>query len=121
MRVWLYLVLGLALLAAASARLALHPHVASDARLRCEAMLQADHGDDAEALALLLPRCANRAMVTAMEVRRAGAPPQTVEEVLASAARLNAQSALINLALALAGIGALAGAWRLSRQQRRRF
>ena len=121
MRVWLYMAVGLALLAVASSRMIFHPHVGLDERLRCEAMMRADHEGDPAALALLLPHCAERSMVTTMEVRREGAAPQEAEEVLATAARRNVQSALINLALTLAGIGAFAAAWRLAQRRRHRF
>ena len=121
MRVWLYMAVGLALLAVATSRLILDPRIGIDERLRCEAMLRADHEASPEALALLLPHCAERGMIATMEARREGAAPQPPEEVLATAARLSAQSALINLALTLAGIGAFAAAWRLASRRRRRF
>lgn len=118
MRVWLYMALGLAMLALATSRLILDQRVSLEERARCEAMLRADHESDAQALARLLPHCAERGMVATMEVRREGAAPQEAGEVLAAAGRRRAQSALINLALTLAGIGAFALALRQARGQR---
>lgn len=117
MRVWLYMAVGLVLLALATSRLVLDQRVDQEEQARCEATLRADHESDPEALALLLPHCVERGMVATMEARREGAAPQAADEALAAAARLRAQSALINLALTLAGIGAFALAWRCARRR----
>lgn len=120
MRVWVFIALGLAMLALASYRQFLDRHVTLDERLRCEAMIHAEHDADPVALAQLLPRCTRRAMVKMMDARREGADPLAATEALAATGRQEALSALINLALMGAGIGALALAWRRATRGRRR-
>ena len=118
MRVWLYMALGLAMLALSTSRLILDQRVDIEERARCEAMLRADHVNDPLVLTQLLPHCIERGMIATMEARREGAAPQPADEVLAAAARRRAQSALINLALTLAGIGAFALARRCAKARR---
>lgn len=121
MKIWLLIALGLAMLALASWRQFLDSSVTLDERLRCEAVVQADHPADPAALAQLLPRCGRRAMVVMMEARREGADLLPADEALAATGRQEALSALINLALIGAGIGAFAVAWRRATRGRRRF
>ncbi len=121
MKVWLFIALGLAMLALASWRQFLDRNVTLDERLRCEAVVHADHDADARALAELLPLCARRAMVKMMDARREGAEALTASDALDAAGRQQALSALINLALTGAGIGAFAVAWRRATHGRRRF
>lgn len=121
MRSWVFIALGLAMLALASWRQYQDRNVTLEERLRCEAMVQADHGADPVALARLLPHCARRLMVTMMDARREGADPLTTSEALAATGRHQALAALINLALIGAGIGAFAMAWRRAMRGRRRY
>lgn len=121
MKVWFYMALGLALLALASYRQFFDLNVAFEQRLACEALVRADHDANPRALQELLPRCSRSAMVALMEARREGADAQTPEEVLNATARQEALSALINLALTGAGIGAFAAAWRRAVRDNRRL
>ncbi len=121
MKIWLLIALGLAMLALASWRQFLDSNVTLDERLRCEAMVEADHQADPAALERLLPRCTRRAMVMMMDARREGAEPLPATEALAATGRQEALSALINLALIGSGIGAFAVAWRRATRGRRRF
>lgn len=118
MKVRLYLLLGLALLALASYRQFFDLNVTLDQRLRCEAMIHADHEGDLAGQQQLLPRCTRRAMVALMDARHEGADRQAPAEALEATRRQEALSALINLALTGAGIGALTAAWRCRQRAR---
>ena len=89
----------------------------SDAdRARCEAAVQAQNGDSAEALALLLPKCGDPGMVAMMDAQAAGDDAAGAAQRIAAANQADTGAHLVDWALIGAGLVALAGAATLRRR-----
>ena len=112
MRFWIYIALGVALLSVASYRQIAGDKVTAEDRIRCEAVMRADHAAAAPVMARLLAACRRPAMVAMMEARSMGAEPLSPEDILAALRRQSMLSVLIDIALVGAGIAGLSACRR---------
>ena len=112
MKFWIYIALGVALLSLASYRQIVADRVTPGDRIRCEALVRADHVASPPVMARLLAACRRPAMVEMMEARSMGAERQSAEDILAAIRRHRALSVLIDIALVGAGIAGLSACRR---------
>lgn len=115
MRFWVYIALGVALLALASYRQVIIGEAAPADRNRCEMLVATNYAAPPETMARLQAACRHPGMVAMMDARGMGASPQSADQVLAAVERHGVLSVLINLALVGAGIASFCAA----RRQRR--
>ncbi|SED77543.1 hypothetical protein SAMN05519105_4603 [Rhodobacter sp. 24-YEA-8] len=117
MRKLLLVIIGLALLGFGGYRQFAGAGVSAADQARCEAQVRAQSGDDAEALALLLPKCGDAGMVAMMDAQASGDDAQAAARRISQANQGDLTAHLVDWAMIGAGLVALAAAAAMNRRR----
>ncbi len=117
MRKLLLVIIGLALLGFGGYRQFAGAGVSAADQARCEEQVRAQSGTDAEALALLLPKCSDTGMVAMMDAQASGDDAQAAARRISQANQGDLTAHLVDWAMIGAGLAALAAAAALNRRR----
>lgn len=104
------LLVGLVLVGLGGYRQFVQPAVSEADRIRCEGHVRVQNEGNAEALATLLPKCADPGMVAMMDAQASGSGAQAAAQSIAAANTAQSSAAMIDYALIGVGIALLLGA-----------
>ncbi|WP_312525358.1 hypothetical protein [Paracoccus sp. (in: a-proteobacteria)] len=113
----LLVLVGLALLGFGGYRQFIDDGVSPQDQARCEQLLKAENSNDAEALALLIPKCRDAGMVAMMDARATGQDANATASMIAAANQNDLSAHLLDWAMIGAGIALLAGAAVIGRRR----
>lgn len=113
----LLVIIGLALLGFGGYRQFAGTGVTPADQARCEQLVRDQNANDAEALALLLPKCADVGMVAMMDAQASGDDAQAAARRISAANQGEVSAHLLDWALIGAGLVALAGAAVIGRRR----
>lgn len=110
-------IIGLALLGFGGYRQFGQAGVSAADQARCEQLVRDQNGDDAETLALLLPKCGDVGMVAMMDGQAAGDDAQAAARRISEANQGDFKAHLVDWAMIGAGLAALIGAAGMGRRR----
>lgn len=113
----LLVIIGLALLGFGGYRQFADAGVSAADQARCEELVRAQSGSDAEALALLLPKCSDPGMVAMMDAQASGDDAQAAARRISEANQGDLSAHLLDFLMIGAGLVALAAAAVLNRRR----
>ncbi|MFD1882337.1 hypothetical protein [Paracoccus pacificus] len=113
----LLVIIGLALLGFGGYRQFAGAGTSAADQARCEQLVRDQNGSDAEALALLLPKCSDVGMVAMMDAQTAGDDPQAAARRISAANQGDLIAHLLDWTMIGAGLVALAAAAVIARRR----
>lgn len=113
----LLVIIGLALLGFGGYRQFVESGVSPADQARCEQQVRDQNGQDAETLALLLPKCSDVGMVAMMDAQASGDDAQAAAARISAANQGDLTSHVLDWAMIGAGLVALAGAAMIARRR----
>lgn len=117
MKKLLLVIIGLALLGLGGYRQFAGVGVSAADQARCEQQVRAQSGTDAEALALLLPKCSDVGMVAMMDAQASGDDAQAAARRISEANQGDLTAHLFDWAMIGAGLVALTAAAVMNRRR----
>lgn len=117
MQKFILVIVGLALLGFGGYRQFAGSGVSAEDQARCEQLVRDNAGDDAEALALLLPKCSDPGTVAKMDAQASGDDAQAAARRIAEANQGDLSAHLLDWAMIGAGLVLLAGAAVIGRRR----